>query len=167
MDKDRLFLLNRLMSMYGNMIKEMCNLFLRDQPTLGDCAARTVFVCVWNELSGIPDVSHEKAWLRCIAIDVCHTYVHGAKLYTKEELHHWHIPSSLIYKYYRVARTLKSRALRYFSKEHTNNAHGHLLRSGDALRDMVKASQKNINNRFQWTSADSQAVHDRILARFH
>lgn len=67
MDKDRLFLLNRLMSMYGNMIKKMCNLFLQDQPTLGDCAARTVFVCVWNELSGIPDVSHEKTWLRCIA----------------------------------------------------------------------------------------------------
>lgn len=163
METSKTLLLNSSMSMYGTMVKELCFLYLYNHANFVDYAAQTVFVCAWNELHRIPDVSFDKEWLQCLAIDVCHAYVLGIRVCTNQKLQHWDLPDSIVYKYFRVKRNLKNWINRLFVKADTNNKYNRPNPSDDALRSILEVSQNRMRATVCWTSANTKEVQSRII----
>ena len=69
----------QLMRLYGDSIKRMCGVYLRDMG-MADDAAQETFIKAYDHIDEWLDgeINNEKAWLMRIAINTCRDYRRGA-----------------------------------------------------------------------------------------
>lgn len=60
----------RLMQVYGDSVKRMCCVYLRDLPSAEDAAQET-FIKAFEHIELLGEIQNEKAWLMRIAINTC------------------------------------------------------------------------------------------------
>ena len=62
--------LERMMQQYGDMLVRLCAALIKDQHLAQDVVQET-FLRAWRHMDSLRDPKSEKAWLCCIAINLC------------------------------------------------------------------------------------------------